>query len=257
VTDETGAEAPRIAKAFAATRDSYAMTVLNSEIDALDGRIGGDLQLSLYAAVQDLLLDRVNWFLRNVDLGRGLAEIVERYRGGIDEVSKALEKALPSEQHAARSARASEMIAARVPEALALRIASLPELTAAPDIVLVADQTRTQVQAVTATYFALVAYFRLDRIVAAARAIEVKDHFDRLALDRALSEIASSARALSAEALSLGTGTTGEAAVHAWVGRRGHEIERGRKTIHDIAGSGLTLSKLAVVVGLLADLSKT
>jgi glutamate dehydrogenase len=255
VTDETGAEPPRIAKAFAAARDSYAMTDFNREIDALDGRVSGDLQLSLYAGVQDLLLDRVNWFLRNVDLTRGLAEIVARYRGGVDAVGKALEKALPDEQHAARASRASELIAANVPESLALRVASLPELTAAPDIILVADQTKKPIQVVTAAYFSLIAYFRLDRVASAARAIELKDHFDRLALDRALAEIASSARALTAEVLT--TDETEEATIQSWITRRGREIERGRTTIHDIAGSGLTLSKLTVAVGLLTDLAKT
>ena len=34
------------------------MTALNGEIDALDNKIAGKLQLELYAAVQDLLLDR-------------------------------------------------------------------------------------------------------------------------------------------------------------------------------------------------------
>ena len=51
-------------------RDSYGMTALNGEIDALDNRVAGKLQLELYAAVQDLLLDRMVWFLRNVDLAQ-------------------------------------------------------------------------------------------------------------------------------------------------------------------------------------------
>ena len=41
------------------------------------------MQLSLYAAVQDLLLDRLVWFLRNADLSKGLAGVVEHYRKGI------------------------------------------------------------------------------------------------------------------------------------------------------------------------------
>ncbi len=53
------------------------MTALNGAIDDLDNRISGKLQLDLYAAVQDLLLDRVIWFLRNVDLAKGLADVVD------------------------------------------------------------------------------------------------------------------------------------------------------------------------------------
>ena len=73
IEDQTGASAASIATAFAAVRDSYGMTALNTEIDGLDNKIPGALQLDLYAAVQRLLRDRVVWFLRNVDLTKGLA----------------------------------------------------------------------------------------------------------------------------------------------------------------------------------------
>src|SRR5204862_911363 len=86
IADQTGASAASIAAAFAAVRDSYGMTALNTALDALDAKVPGALQLELSAAVQDLLLDRLVWFVRNVDLTRGLAEIVAHYRGGIEAV---------------------------------------------------------------------------------------------------------------------------------------------------------------------------
>ena len=77
IADQTGAAPAAIASAFAAVRDSYGLTALNTAIDELDNRIPGKAQLALYAAVQDLLLDRIVWFLRNVDLARGLADVVD------------------------------------------------------------------------------------------------------------------------------------------------------------------------------------
>jgi len=56
---------------FAAVRNSYDLIALNTEIEGLDNLVSGKLQLDLFAAVQDLLLDRIVWFLRNVDLGQG------------------------------------------------------------------------------------------------------------------------------------------------------------------------------------------
>ena len=67
MADETGAQPDAITRAFVAVRDSYQMPELNGEIDKLDAKITGKLQLDLYAAVQDLLLDRLVWFLRNAD----------------------------------------------------------------------------------------------------------------------------------------------------------------------------------------------
>ena len=85
-----------------------------------------------------------------------------------------------------------------MPDELAGRIADLGPLTAAPDIVLVADRTGKPVGEVAATYFAAGAFFRLDRIASAARNIPIADYFDRLALDRARDSIGDAERRLAA-----------------------------------------------------------
>ena len=254
IADQTGASPEAIAFAFAAVRNSYDMPALNDEINALDGKVAGKVQLKLYAAVEDLLLDRLVWFLRNADLSKGLAGVVDHFRDGITAMTKALDQALPAEAAAARAARMAELIAEGVPEALARRIGDIPEIAAAPDVVLIADRAKKPIAAIVATYFAAEAYFRLDRVVAASRGIVVSDYFDRLALDRALDTIGDAERRLTAAMVE--TGKTGEAAVEAWVKPRKAEVERIRAAIHQIAGSGLTLSKLTVTASLLGDLAK-
>ena len=86
IADQTGAASSSIAAAFAAVRNSYDLIELNGEIDALDNKISGKVQLDLYAAVQNLLLDRLVWFLRNVNLSQGLEKIIGHYRDGIAQV---------------------------------------------------------------------------------------------------------------------------------------------------------------------------
>jgi glutamate dehydrogenase len=254
IADQTGASAGNIVAAFTAVRDSYGMTALNAEIDALDNKVPGKLQLALYAAVQDLLLDRVVWFLRNVDLSKGLASIVEQYRDGIAAVEGALETALPDEAAAARNASVAELSNAGVPNALARRLANLPALASATDIVQVAARAKQDIAEVTAIYFAAEAFFRLDRIAGAARAIKVDDYFDRLVLERALDSIGDAERRLTAAMA--GNGAAGAPAVEAWVALRQAEVERIRAAVHEIANSGLTLSKLSVAASLLGDLVK-
>lgn len=250
--DQTGASAASIATAFAAVRDSYGMTALNTEIDGLDNKIGGSLQLDLYASVQRLLRDRVVWFLRNVDLTKGLAALVTHYRDGIAAVAAALDHTQTPEAVSARDTRAAELAAAGVPDDLGRRLAAIPSLTAAPDIVLVAERTGKKIADVAATYFAAEAFFQLDRITPAAREIRVSDYFDRLALDRALDSIGDAERRLAA-AMTSG-GTAGAAAVEAWVATRAADVHRIRSAVHEIANSGLTLSKLSVAASLLGDL---
>jgi glutamate dehydrogenase len=254
IADQTGAAPSAIAQAFAAVRDSYEMTALNSAIDRLDNKISGKLQLDLYAAVQDLLLDRIVWFLRNIDLSKGLAEVVTHYRDGIAAVAAALDRALSRDVAEVRAARRQALVDGGVPADLAGRIADLRVLASAPDIVLVGDRTGKPVSEVAATYFAAGAFFGLDRIAAAAENIPIADYFDRLALDRARDSIGDAERRLTAAMV--GDGATGAGAVDAWVAPRKAEVERIRLAVQEIASSGLSLSKLSVAASLLGDLVK-
>ena len=254
IADQTGASAAAIAAAFAAVRNSYDLIALNSEIDALDNAASGDTQLALYAAVQNLLLDRLVWVLRNVDLKKGLETVIAHYHDGIAQVAAALDGALSKPAAAARATHEAGLVKAGVPQALGRRIASLGVLKAAPDIVLVADQCKKPVAEVTATYFATEAFFQLDRVIGAVSGIAVADYFDRLALDRALDSIGDAERRLTAAMV--GNGFAGAGAVEEWVKPRQAEVERIRSAIHEIAGSGLTLSKLSVAASLLGDLAR-
>ena len=254
IADQTGASSAAIAAAFAAVRNSYGLIELNSEIDSLDNKVPGKTQLDLYAAVQDLLLDRLVWFLRNVDLAQGLEKIIAHYHDGIAQVEAALDDALSKQAAEARAGHAAALTKAGVPDDLARRMANLAVLKAAPDIVLVADRAGKAVGEVTATYFAAESFFQLDRVTGAASGIAVSDYFDRLALDRALDSIGDAERRLTAAMV--GNGTVGAGAVAEWVRPREAEVERIRSAIHEIAGSGLTLSKLSVAASLLGDLAR-
>jgi glutamate dehydrogenase len=254
IADQTGAPSSSIAAAFAAVRNSYDLVELNSEIDALDNKVSGKIQLDLYATVQSLLLDRLVWFLRNVDLTQGLEKIIGHYRDGIGQVEKALDGALSKAASAARDARIADLSKAGVPEKLTRRVADLPALKAAPDIALVASRAGKPVGEVTATYFATEAFFQLDSVANAVPGIVVSDYFDRLALDRALDSIGDAERRLTAAMVA--DGHAGADAVEEWVRPRQAEVERIRSAIHQIAGSGLTLSKLSVAASLLGDLAR-
>ncbi len=254
IADQTGAAAADIALAFAAVHDSYGMGELDDAIDKLDNRMSGKLQLDLYMAVEELLLDRLVWFLRNVDLTKGLATIIDHYRTGISAVEAVLDGALSEDAAQARQHREDELKAEGVPDDLARRIASLPALASATDIVAVAERTGRKVADMTTTYFAAEAFFQLDRIAHAARGIVISDYFDRLALDRALDSIGDAERRLTVAMA--GDGLAGIPAVEAWVAPRKSEVHRIRTSVQEIANSGLTLSKLSVAASLLGDLVK-
>jgi glutamate dehydrogenase len=218
----------------------------------LDAKISGAVQLALYDAIKKLLIDRVVWFVRNADFSQGLQNAVTHYGAGIDMVEQNIEKLLPAERAAELEARASQLTSKGVPAELAAKIARLPELSAACDIVLIAEQSQQKVRAVAETYFAADDYFRLDRVLLASNKISLTDHFDRLAFDLALARIAGSQRRIVGEALK--TGQCGREAVEAWVAAHKGNVDRARRGVLEIADSGLTLSKLAVAANLISEL---
>jgi glutamate dehydrogenase len=256
LVDQTGADAPTIAAAYAATRDSFGLAELNMAIDALDGVVPGALQLRLYGDLQDLLMNRIVWFIRNVDFAtHSLDTIIGAYRAGIAEVERGLTETLSPEAQDAWDARTKVLADQGTPEALARRLAALPDLVAAPDIVLTAQKTGKPVGDIACTHFALEATFRLGALIGAAQEISVSDYFDRLALDRAIDSIAYAHRGLTAEVSS--QDSSGVDAVQAWTGKRGADVDRIRSAVDGIVSSGLTLSKITVAASLLGDLART
>jgi glutamate dehydrogenase len=137
---------------------------------------------------------------------------------------------------------------------LSLRLAALPDLVAAPDIVLAAERTGRAVEEIAATHFAVENLFGLGHLAGAARAVAVSDTYDRLALDRAIDGLAAAHRRITAEVV--GKGPAGPGALAAWRAERGAEAERIRAAIEGIVSSGLTLSKVTVASSLLGDLAR-
>ena len=251
LVDDTGADATTIAAAYAATRDVFGLVDLYTGIDALDGRIGGERQLDLYATVQDLMFSRIVWFIRNVDFkSRSLDDVVGQYKDGIAEVAASLGETLPEGSRQALATKAAELEEAGVPADLARGLASLPELVDAPDLVLVSQRSGMGIREVARAHFALDGIFHLGTLVEAARAIAVPDHFDRLARDRAIDAISVAHRRLTSEVVGRG----GDVA--AWRTARGGEIDRIRAAVDAIVALDLTVSKLTVAASLIGDLAK-
>ncbi|MBT1514832.1 NAD-glutamate dehydrogenase [Bradyrhizobium sp. SRL28] len=251
--DETDADVSTIVMAFVAVDDSYGLKRLNDAIDGLDTRIDGQLQLTLYAAIQDLLLSRMVWYVRNVDFKAGLDSVVARFGPSIREIVAGLDNTLPDDLQAGRSKRRQDLIDAGVPADLAGELADLDALVSAPDIVTVAERTSRTISDAATTFFAAEANFRLDRLIAAARNIPANDNYERLAIDRAIDQIAAAERRLAADMLA--TGQSGQEAAGNWLAAH-PEATRIRRSVDEINASGLTLAKLTVAANLLGDMVK-
>ncbi|MDQ0316706.1 NAD-glutamate dehydrogenase [Amorphus orientalis] len=256
MADQTGADVDRIAKAFAACRDAWQLTALNGEIDALDTRVPGDVQLELYAAVQDLVLDATVWFIRNVRFEQGIQVEVERFRAGLQALEPNLEKVVPEHIAGSVDETARTWIDAGVPEDLAHRLSHLPVSASIPDIIVVSEATGAPLEKVAETYFAIDGRFRIGRIEALARQATVTDYYDGLALDRARRTLAEAHRQITRQVIAAGGEADASLAVENWIAERAQQVDRALKTVTQLGETDtITVSRFAVAASLLADVA--
>ncbi len=253
LVNQTGADVGEISAAYAVVRDSFQMGELNAELDQLDNRISGMLQLDLYMEAQTLLRSQMIWFLRNAPLEDGIGALVERFGKGIKTVRTNMSSFLPKERIAALKNRQADLEEKGVPASLAGWLASLDVLDTASDIVLISERAKRSVEDVAKVFFNLAEFFGTDQMVALSRQLDVPDYFDRLALSRSLDLMSEGLRQITVQVLK--TGKNGQAAVDAWLKPRAKNVERTRQALTDIVSGGEpSLSRLSVGASLLGDL---
>ncbi|WP_346432334.1 NAD-glutamate dehydrogenase domain-containing protein [Breoghania sp. L-A4] len=254
--DQTGAGLDAIAQAFVTVRDAYDLTAVNGEIDALDTKVPGAVQLDLYAAVQSLVQEQVVWFLRNITFTDGIEPVVKRFHKGIEQLSPQLTDLLPDASRKRVAGRARAWTAAGVPAILANRIARLSIDDMTPNIILIAETSGKPLKSVAPAFFDVSDIFGIGRIDSLARELTIRDYYDGLALDRARSVLAASHRTITAQVLASG-GKTAADSLKKWQSKNSDAVERTRQAVGEIVDSdSLSVSKLSVAASLLSDLAK-
>jgi glutamate dehydrogenase len=210
--------------------------------------VAGDVQLALYGEVMELLRQESLWFLRNADVTQGLAGLVERHAAGVAALRGLMASALPMSLTQRISEKVAVLAGKGVPETLARSIAELPVLSYASDIVLVSERADVSARDGAAAFFGVFATFNLWPVVEQGRAIQLSDRFDRMALDRALANLMRAQRDLTADVLKSQGGVT------VWMARPG--IARTAEAVKELTQGVLTVSRLSVAAGLLADLAQ-
>lgn len=249
LTAATSASAGEVALAYAAVRDIYGLTALNAEIDTLDGVVPGAVQLTLYAQISALLRRETLWFLRNGNVGGDVAGLVQRHRDGVAQLRAVSDQIAGTGLEDAMRTRARGLVSHGVPEALARRIAELPVIGNASDIVLVAERAGVSLESAGRAYFEVADLFDLFRTAEAGRNMVLGDRYERMALDRALANLNRALRDLSADVLA-------EGGLDKWRLRHAAGIERTEQAVAELTRGTMTVARLSVAAGLLADLAR-
>jgi glutamate dehydrogenase len=252
--DRTGASVADLTRAYAAVRDCFELQALNAEIDALENCVPGKLQLELYAIAQEVLIDRIGWFTRNLDPASGLAEIVAHFRAGLAELAAVLpERLAPAERKGMQETK-ERLASAGVPGALAARLALLPTLARASDVVVIADGTKRSVAEAATSFLAVAGRFGFGRVDAMIREVAAGDYYESLALQKARDSLETAHRDLARSLLTKGNGA---ANVALWEEAAGGRITATAGQVEELLSDRRpSLAKVTVAASLLSELAR-
>ena len=251
--DTTGLAADDVVLAFTAVQAVFGLEKLFEKIDQLDNKLPGDVQLDLYLRVQELVRTQTAWFMDNVSFAKGLTGVIDVYRSGVGEVSKALKSILNETQKGYLKSDREELIGLGVSGSLAQSLAELRFLTDSPDLIMVAQSVNRPVAEIANLHFDTAAYFRLRSLKSAGAHLLVTDYYDRLAINSAIGAISDAQRSIVRDVVRAGKGKKGGFDV--WLKANQKAAERTKRALSEMMDGGeATLSRLMVAVGHLRKL---
>ena len=174
--DKTGATSADVASAWIIVVNAFGLNGLWQEIEALDGKVKGTVQLAALRETARTAERETLWFLtrlgRKPDIKRD-----SNFRIGIVEYTGHIEAVMTDRRRHMIDTRTDELIADGLPKDMARRIATIPMLGAACDIIRIATECKTGIVPTALTYFEVGEHFRISPMRAMARVLKSDDRW--------------------------------------------------------------------------------
>ncbi|MEA2212074.1 MAG: glutamate dehydrogenase [Solirubrobacteraceae bacterium] len=235
--EETGAEAPQLARAFAVAREVFEMRAFWVAVEALDNRIDARTQLEMLIDGRTLVERALRWLVRAHRDPIDIDATTRRFAAGARQLAQAIPDVLQGLDHEAFEHRRAELVSAGVPPALAHRVASMQALLSVFDIVEDAAATGQPPTVVTETYFGLGALLGLDWVRNRILDLPRGDRWQALARAALRDDLHRLHRALTREALRT-PAPSGVVAVERWQRSNQPALRRALGVLADVRESG-------------------
>ena len=173
---KTGASSADVARAWIIVANAFGLQDLWAEIEALDGKVSGQVQLSALREISRTAERETLWFLtrlgRKPDIKRDAS-----FRDGILDYVKNIENVMTPKRRELIDTRTAELLKDGLPKDMARRIATIPMLGAACDVIRIGNECKTDIVTTALTYFEVGEYFRISPMRAKARALRSDDRW--------------------------------------------------------------------------------
>ncbi|HEY5431355.1 MAG TPA: NAD-glutamate dehydrogenase, partial [Solirubrobacteraceae bacterium] len=239
LSEETGARAPQLARAYAVARDVFGMRDFWAEVEALDNRIDAGTQLAMLIEGRRLVERAARWVVRAGSRGAiDVTAMTERFAPGARLLADSLPDVLRGDDQTGFDERRGELKASGVPGPLAHRVASMQALLSVFDIVVDAGATGSEQPVVTDVYFGIGSRLGLDWLRDRILELPRDDRWQALARAALRDELYRLHRSVTREIL-LSAADYGDRSepVHAWLERNTAEVERCDDVLADVKES--------------------
>ncbi|NSL20346.1 NAD-glutamate dehydrogenase [Agrobacterium tumefaciens] len=250
LADASGLLSADVVKAAVIVEDGFGLKRLWSEVDALDGKIGGEVQNGLYATITRIYSDASRLYLQTGSVGAGTSDMATE----IERLKTAIKTLSPAAAKYRRELGVTEIDG--VPSGLLEELDTLSLLVYVPEIMRIAENAGTTLARAAESYATVSSTFRVARLLDASQRITPADHYESLALLRSQDQIALSRRRIVISALT--EYAKEKDPVQAWYAADRVRVNRIVSELGALSESGDTnLARLTVAAGLLGDIVQT
>ncbi len=181
LNEETGAEAPQIARAYLLATEVFGLRDFWAEVEALDYQVDVDTQLTMLLEARKLVERSARWLMRYPSFGSDLNAEIARFREGVREIVPQLPEMLQGRDLQSFNERRDALTDRGVPRKLAERVADMVPAYSTFDLVRVSEETGRSLREVGEVYFDLADQLQLSRLRERVVALPRDDRWSTMA----------------------------------------------------------------------------
>ncbi|PXX97329.1 NAD-glutamate dehydrogenase [Halomonas sp. LBP4] len=200
--DSTGAGRADIARAYVIARESFQLTALWEQIEALDNQVPSRVQYGMMLDLMRTLRRASRWFLRQ-RLGMTTQDTIAYFAPRLAQLQENIGERLRGEEREAWEARRQELVEAGVPAALATTVVATNSLYTALGIIQAARQTGEKPQRVAEAFHEIGDRLELPWLIQKITDLKVRDTWQAKARETFRDDIDRQQLALSVSVLGM------------------------------------------------------
>jgi glutamate dehydrogenase len=257
--EETGAEAPDIARAYMAAREIFSLRSLWDDVEGLDNVVEAGIQTKIMLDARKLVERATRWLLRYRRTPLDIGGTISHFSEGANELAESIPAILVDGDRESVDNAAGRLIEAGVPKDLAERAAALGPMFPALDITDVSNANGEPLDTAAAVYFTLGDRLKLHWLRRHIEALPRDNRWRTLARSALRDDIFNQQAALTEEVLrNTPQDEPPDERIETWAQTNEGPVHRAMQVLADINSSGtFDLSTLSVALREIRNLITT